>query len=156
MMIDPPGSSAQEHAARFLLREFSYPQDYPAVLALWSQAGPGIHVRRSDQPDEILKKLQRDADLFLLAEAHHQVIGSVMGGFDGRRGMIYHLAVAEDWRQQGVGEALMAEVEERLRAKSCIRCYLLVTSDNVTAIRFYEKRGWECMAPIQVYGKDLA
>ena len=155
-MIDPPGASDQVVPAAFRLREFCFPEDYPAVIALWSQAGPGIHVRRSDQPDEILKKLQRDPDLFLLAEADHQVIGSVMGGFDGRRGMIYHLAVAAAWRQQGVGEALMSEVEQRLRARGCIRCYLLVTLDNETAIRFYEKRGWEHMDPIVTMGKDLA
>lgn len=154
-MIDPARAQAAQPGA-FQLRQFSYPQDYPAVIALWSTAGPGIHVRRSDQPDEIIKKLQRDPDLFLLAESGQQIIGTVMGGFDGRRGMIYHLAVADAWRRQGVGEALMNEVERRMREKGCIRSYLLVTSDNETAIRFYEKRGWEDMHPILVMGKDLA
>ena len=53
----------------------------------------GVHVGRSDTPAEIEKKLARDPDLFLVAECEQQIIGSVIGGYDGRRGMIYHLAV---------------------------------------------------------------
>jgi ribosomal protein S18 acetylase RimI-like enzyme len=138
----------------FRIRKFRFPDDYLAVLELWRTAGPGIHVRRSDQPDEIIKKLERDPDLFLVAESRGEIIGSVMGGFDGRRGMIYHLAVAKDHRQQGLGSALMDTIEESLRRKGCIRSYLLVTKDNQQAMAFYEQRGWECM-DLFAYGKDL-
>jgi len=137
------------------LRQFQYPQDYPQVRALWENAGPGIHVRRSDQPDEIEKKLQRDPDLFLVAELDEQIVGSVMGGFDGRRGIVYHLAVAEAYRQQGLGRELMDELERRMADKGCIRCYLLVTRDNENAIHFYEQSGWERME-LFIYGKDLS
>jgi ribosomal protein S18 acetylase RimI-like enzyme len=138
----------------FSLREFRYPQDYPAVIKLWQTAGPGIHVRRSDEPEEIAKKLRRDPDLLLVAEIEGQVVGSVLGGFDGRRGMMYHLAVAPQHRQRGIASALVDELERRLRAKGCIRYYLLVTTDNEAAIRFYERRGWERME-LFTYAKDL-
>jgi ribosomal protein S18 acetylase RimI-like enzyme len=137
------------------LREFRFPEDYPAVLDLWQHAGPGIHVRRSDEPGEIQKKLRRDPDLFLVAEAAGKIVGSVVGGFDGRRGLIYHLAVAAEYRKAGTGSLLMEEVERRLRAHGCIRCYLMVAEDNLDAIRFYEKRGWEPMNGILTYAKDL-
>jgi ribosomal protein S18 acetylase RimI-like enzyme len=136
------------------IREFRDPEDYPAVYNLWQNAGPGIHLRRSDQPEEIARKLERDPDLFLLAELDGELIGSVLGGFDGRRGMMYHLAVANPFRQQGVASMLVDELERRLRAKGCIRYYLLVTTDNDTAIRFYERRGWERM-DLYAYAKDL-
>ena len=64
-------NSAPEHpeaGSGIQLREFQYPDDYPEALGLWENAGPGIHVRRSDEPEEIQKKLQRDPDLFLVAE----------------------------------------------------------------------------------------
>lgn len=138
-----------------LLREFRFPEDYPHTLDLWNNAGPGIHVRRSDEPDEIRKKLQRDPDLFLVAEEDGKIVGTVIGGFDGRRGLIYHLAVDPTLRQRGIGELLMNEVEQRLKAKGCIRCYLMVAADNESAIRFYEKRGWENMDTIFTYAKDL-
>ncbi|NOY98788.1 MAG: GNAT family acetyltransferase [Chloroflexi bacterium] len=137
-----------------LIRTFRFSDDYDAVYRLWADAGDGIHLRRSDDPDEIEKKIRRDPDLFLVAEMDGRIVGSVLGGFDGRRGMMYHLAVAHSHRGRGIGEQLMDELERRLRAKGCIRYYLLVTTDNDTAIRFYEQRGWERM-DLYVYGKDL-
>ncbi len=112
------------------LREFRFPEDYPAARFLWENAGSGIHVRRSDEPEEIQKKLQRDPDLFLVAEADGKLIGTVIGGFDGRRGLIYHLAVDATFRQHGIGSLLMDEVERRLKAKGCLKCYLMVAEDN--------------------------
>lgn len=137
------------------IRTFRFPEDYEAVYRLWAEAGDGIHLRRSDEPDEIEKKLRRDPDLFLVAEMGGRIVGAVLGGFDGRRGMMYHLAVAADVRRRGIGERLMEELERRLRAKGCIRYYLLVTRDNHDAIRFYEKRGWRWLDDLRVYGKDL-
>jgi ribosomal protein S18 acetylase RimI-like enzyme len=140
--------------AELIIREFLYPSDYPQVIDLWKQAGPGIHLRRSDEQEEIAKKLQRDPDLFLVAEMDGSIIGSVLGGYDGRRGMVYHLAVAAPLRKMGIGSALMDELEKRMKLKGCIRTYLLVTRDNLDAIRFYENFGWEQM-DLLIYGKDL-
>jgi ribosomal protein S18 acetylase RimI-like enzyme len=138
----------------YSIREFIYPDDYQDVIALWEQAGPGVQVGRSDQPEQIAKKLQRDPDLFLVAESVGRLVGSVLGGFDGRRGIVYHLAVSKSFRCKGVGAALMKELERRLHSKGCLRTYLLVTRENEEAIRFYETRGWEKM-DLYVYGKDL-
>lgn len=138
----------------YIIRDFIFPEDYRAVYTLWRDAGPGIHLRRSDELSEIAKKLQRDPDLFLVAEMDHQIIGTVLGGFDGRRGMLYHLAVSPPQRERGIAGALMEELEKRLRERGCIRYYLLVTQDNQDAIRFYEQRGWERM-DLYAYGKDL-
>lgn len=137
------------------LREFNYPEDYLAARALWENAGPGIHVRRSDEPAEIQKKLLRDPDLFLVAEAGGKMIGTVIGGFDGRRGLIYHLAVEAGFRQHGIGSLLMDEVERRLKAKGCLKCYLMVAAGNEGAFQFYEARSWERMDTIYTYSKEL-
>ncbi len=137
------------------IREFKYPEDYPSARLLWENAGPGIQLRRSDEAGEIQKKIQRDPDLFLVAEEHGEMVGTVVGGFDGRRGMIYHLAVTDRYRGQGIGGLLMDELERRLKAKGCIRCYLLVTIENESAMHFYENRGWSHMNNVITYGKDL-
>lgn len=142
--------------AQISIRSFNYPKDLAEVFDLWYHAGPGIQLRRSDQPGEIKKKLQRDPDLFLVAELGGAIVGTVLGGFDGRRGMMYHLAVRADQRKRGIGAALVAELEERLRALGCLRCYLLVRQDNLAAIEFYEGRGWNQMDRLYAYGKDLA
>ncbi len=136
------------------IRNFIFPDDYDAVYQLWSHAGQGIHLRKSDEPEEIQKKLTRDPDLFLLAEDDGNIVGAVLGGFDGRRGLMYHLAVSDTHRKQGIGGMLVAELERRLREKGCVKYYLLVTRDNEEAIHFYEQRGWKKMEEF-ILGKDL-
>lgn len=135
------------------IRTFKFPDDYPPVVELWERSGPGIHVGRSDTLNEVAKKIQRDPDLFLVADLQDEIIGAVIGGFDGRRGMIYHLAVDKEFRQFGVGTALMETLENRLREKGCLRSYLMVRKDNA-ATQFYDKQGWQAL-DIFVFGKDL-
>src|SRR5512139_3948037 len=121
----------------FSIRTYQHPDDYTAVRALWEGIERGIHLGRSDTEDEIAKKAGHDPGLFLLAEAEARLVGALMGGFDGRRGLLYHLAVAPSHRGQGIGSALLREMEHRLRARGCLKCYLLVTTDNPEGIAYY-------------------
>lgn len=138
------------------IRQFHFPADYQQAHDLWSSMEKGVHVSRSDTPAEIQKKLSRDPDLFLVAEYENKIIGSVIGGYDGRRGLIYHLAVDAAFRGQGIGSRLMDEVESRLRDKGCLKCYLLVASDNTDVEPYYERRGWQHMNDIHLFGKTLS
>jgi ribosomal protein S18 acetylase RimI-like enzyme len=137
------------------IREFCFPDDYISTLNLWESIEMGVKVGRSDSLEEIQKKLQRDPDLFLIAELNEEIVGTVIGGYDGRRGLIYHLAVRQDVRKQGVGELLLNEVEKRLQAKGCVKCYLLVFAENERAIQFYENRGWFEMKEDRIFGKEF-
>ncbi|MDP1547640.1 MAG: GNAT family N-acetyltransferase [Anaerolineales bacterium] len=137
------------------VREISFDEDYSRILNLWQGIETGMNVGRSDTPEEIKKKLQRDPDLFLVAEHDGEIIGSVIGAFDGRRGMIYHLAVHRDFRGQGVGAALLTEVEQRLQAKGCLKCLLHVFADNSEAIQFYRERGWREQKEDIVFSKEF-
>ncbi|GAB4494086.1 MAG: GNAT family acetyltransferase [Anaerolineales bacterium] len=115
------------------IRPFRFPEDYETVLTLWQNAGEGIGIGVSDQPEEIEKKVRYAPDLFLLAESGSRIVGTVIGGYDGRRGMVYHLAVNADFRGQGIGTLLMDEIETRLREKGCRKAYLLVKQSNSAA-----------------------
>ena len=139
-----------------LIREFRHPEDYPQAARLWQSMEKGMRFSRSDVPAEIEKKMTRDPDLFLVAEADGELVGTVIGGFDGRRGMVYHLAVAESQRRKGIARQLMAELEKRLIAKGCIRCYLLVHAHNAEARALYEKHNWILLDDDVIYSKDLA
>ena len=141
-------------AAPYCLRPFDM-GDYPAVLALWQNAGPGVSVRPSDRREEVAKKLTRDPDLFLVAEQDGGVVGVIMGAWDGRRGWLHHLAVAAECRHAGIGSALIAEVESRLRAKGCLKVNLLVWGDNEAALRLYARLGYQEMAGLVAMGKEL-
>lgn len=139
-----------------VIRDFDFYQDYSACRDIWMHVGEGVQLSRSDDPEEILKKIQRDPDLFLIAEVGEgEIAGTVIGGFDGRRGIVYHLAVLPHYQHRGIASLLMNELESRLLKKGCIRCYLLVVPTNRTAISFYEKRGWNLMN-VNTYGKDIS
>lgn len=137
------------------IREFRFPEDFFQVENLWTSMEKGVRLSRSDTPEEIQKKLARDPDLFLVAEEDGQIIGTVIGGYDGRRGLLYHLAVAASFRGQGTGSRLMEEIESRLRTIGCIRCYLMVTTDNPESMAYYEKHNWERMDFVVPYAKNL-
>jgi ribosomal protein S18 acetylase RimI-like enzyme len=141
--------------SRATLRTFDFDRDWESVQSVWARCGPGVQFSRSDAPEEIRKKLERDPDLFLVAEAGDAIVGAVMGGFDGRRGLVYHLAVVPEQRRRGIGVALMAEVEARLKAMGCLKCYLLVTRENAAVVDFYRSLGWGVM-DMFLMGKELA
>ncbi len=129
--------------------------DYDQVLALWRDAGSGLQLRPSDEPAGIALKLTRDPDLFLVAEASDgAIVGVVIGAWDGRRGWIHHLAVRQGWREQGIGSALVAAVEQGLRAKGCLKVNLLVRPDNKAAIGLYRTLGYADSGMLAM-GKEL-
>ncbi|CAM5796449.1 GNAT family acetyltransferase [Brevibacillus borstelensis] len=114
--------------------------DYEAVVELWMRAG--LTPSPSDSREAIEKKLQRDPELFLVATEQDQLIGAVMGAFDGRRGWVYHLAVDPQCQGKQIGRLLMNELEERMRAVGCDKMNLLVAQDNVRVGAFYQKLGF--------------
>ncbi len=73
------------------------------------------------------------------------IIGTVMGAWDGWRGWIYKLAVAEEHRRQGIGTQLLTEVMSRLRweGATIIRAY--VENNNAASLLLFTKHGYQRM-----------
>jgi ribosomal protein S18 acetylase RimI-like enzyme len=145
---------SQEAAWPWRIRPFEM-RDYEDVLALWQEAGPGIQVRPSDSREEIARRCLRDRELFLVAERDGQVIGVVMGGWDGRRGWIHHLAVALPERGRGVARSLMNALERGFREIGCLKINLLVREGNVAARDLYRALGYSDSAGLVPMGKEL-
>ena len=77
-------------------------EDHAVVHVLWQRSG--LWMRPSDGPRETLLKLVRDPGLFLVArDAEAGIVGTVMGGWDGRRAYVYHLAVLPEHVRRGIG-----------------------------------------------------
>jgi ribosomal protein S18 acetylase RimI-like enzyme len=91
----------------------------------------------------------------LLAEADGQLIGSIIGTFDGWRGNIYRLAVHPDHRRRGIARALVAEVERRLCQVGAKRFTALVEKDHLGAVGFWEAAGYEPDRRIARYVRSL-
>jgi len=137
------------------LRDYRHPADYAAARELWKGIERGVQLGRSDEPAEIGRKVQHDPDLFIVAESEGMIVGSSMGGFDGRRGLLYHLSVAGPYRKKGIGRQLMREVEQRPHRRGCLKYYLLVTKDNPEALEFYRQEGRSEMDQVHLLGKEL-
>ncbi|HTO08715.1 MAG TPA: GNAT family acetyltransferase [Myxococcota bacterium] len=115
--------------------------DEERVVALWLHCGL---VRPWNDPrKDIARKKRVQRELFLVAEEGGEIVGSVMAGYDGHRGWVNYLAVHESLRRGGLGRALMAEVETRLRASGCPKLNLQVRNDNAAALGFYERLGFQ-------------
>src|SRR4051794_41733568 len=75
------------------------PEEAEAVLLLWRQA------ETTPSPTDTVEDLRRViADgpaVVLVAEEAGQLVGSLIGGFDGWRANLYRLAVHPDWRRGG-------------------------------------------------------
>lgn len=56
---------------------------------------------------------------------------------------LFLIAVREEFRGKGVSLDLISEFEKEMRKKGILKCTLWVKSDNLRAIGFYKKTGWE-------------
>lgn len=100
--------------------------DLDAALALWARSEHLGPVPRA----EVEQLRAFDPELVLVADLDGEVVGVVLGSFDGRRGWINRLAVDPSVRRRGVGRALVRELERRLAARGCVQVNLLVFDDN--------------------------
>jgi N-acetylglutamate synthase len=131
------------------------PSDYEAVLALWKSL-PGMGLSSADEPANIAAFLEKNPTTSLVAERDGRIVGTVLGGWDGRRGYVYHLAVALPFQAAGVGTALMDEVERRFAVLGARRIHLMIYRDNKAAA-FYERRGWfKRDNELSLMSKDIA
>ena len=114
--------------------------DYPSVVEVWSEAG--LEFRPGDEMEGIRAKIQRDPELFLVAEERGKIVGSVMGAWDGRRGWIYHLGVRPIYRRKKIATRLIREVESRMTKKGVVKVNALIFGWNEASIGFFSKNGY--------------
>jgi ribosomal protein S18 acetylase RimI-like enzyme len=115
------------------------PADAQEVIELWRRCG--LTRPWNDPHADIERKLRVQPELFLVAELDGDVVGSAMG-YDGHRGWIYYFGVEPGLRRNGIGAALMAEVERRVAALGCPKINLQVRTGNVEAVEFYRALGF--------------
>ena len=65
-----------------------------------------------------------------------------MVGYDGHRGWVNYLAVHPDRRKEGIGRALMAELEQQLICRGCPKLNIQVRETNTAVLDFYERLGY--------------
>lgn len=126
--------------------------DFEEVITLWERCDL---LRPWNDPEmDIERKLNHDPDLFLVAEVAGEVVGSVMGGYDGHRGSAYYLGVHPDYRGRGIANALISRLEKKLIARGCPKINLMIRGENDAVISMYEKLEYEMQDSV-LLGKRL-
>jgi ribosomal protein S18 acetylase RimI-like enzyme len=128
-------------AAKITAREFVL-ADYNGAVALWNEV-EGVEICEGDSREEISEYLMRNPKLSRVAEADGKIVGAALCGHDGRRGWIYHLAVAQAYRRQNVGKLLLDDCVGGLRNAGLKRAIVLVAGDNSVGREFWLRNGWE-------------
>jgi ribosomal protein S18 acetylase RimI-like enzyme len=116
--------------------------DYDAALALWNGV-EGVEICEGDSREEIAEYLVRNPGLSRVAEVEGRIVGVALCGHDGRRGWIYHLAVAPRHRGQKIGQQLLDACVNGLRDAGLKRAIILVAGDNPGGHEFWLRNGWE-------------
>lgn len=116
--------------------------DYDLVYSLWLGT-PNMGLNNLDDSKEgVGKYLARNPNTCFVAEKGDQVIGVILSGHDGRRGFIYHVAVAGSERRKGVGCALVEAAMSALEREGINKVALVVFSDNEAGGVFWERQGF--------------
>lgn len=116
--------------------------DYDSMFALW-QILEGIGLSDADSRDHIAAYLQRNPGLSFVACDGDQLVGTVLGGHDGRRGYLHHLAVSTSHRHQGIGRKLAEHALVALRQHGIDKCHIFVIKNNYEALAFWKQIGWQ-------------
>ena len=124
--------------------------DYDEVLRLWATC-EGLSIRDADSRDGVERYLTRNPGLSQVAVRGDRIVGSIMGGHDGKRGYIQHLAVAETARKQGVASRLVALCVEALKHEGIDKSHVHVLRHNQDGNAYWRRLGWQQRSEVVMY-----
>jgi ribosomal protein S18 acetylase RimI-like enzyme len=126
--------------------------DYDEIYELW-RTTPGIGLSDADKKGNIQKFLVKNKGLCYVCRHENKIIGTILCGHDGRRGYIYHVTVADEYRRKGIGKTLVEKSLSGLKEAGIDKCHLFVIADNAAGNDFWASIGWVRREDILVYSK---
>lgn len=115
-------------------------EDIPIIRKLWLNVG--FELSYSDKPEEVKRMIQHNPDLCLVMMKNGQIVASLLGGFDGRRGWIHHLAVRPEFQKKKYGTILMHDITRRFKEMKVGKIKVEILETNINVIKFYKSLGW--------------
>lgn len=116
--------------------------DYEQVYDLWLNT-PGMGLNDiNDSKEGIAKYLSRNPVTCFVAESGGRIVGVILSGHDGRRGFIYHTAVAGNMQRRGIGGELVKTAMSALESEGIKKVALVVMRENDKGNAFWEKQGF--------------
>ena len=134
-------TSLSMNARGLWIRELSI-DDYDRLIDLWDRSALPYKPHGRDARERIARELQGPSAIFLVAEIDGELVGSVLGTHDGRKGWINRLCVAPEHRGNGIGRELVREVEERLEKLGIEIVTCLIETWNGGSMAFFAALGY--------------
>ena len=126
-------------------------EDYPQVKDLWmSISGFGIR-SIDDSPEGVAAFIRRNPGTSIVAEKDGQVIGTILGGHDGRTACFYHVCVKKEFRRQGIGKSMAVAAMRALQEEHINKVSLIAYKRNEAGNQFWHKAGWTLREDINTY-----
>ena len=126
----------------FVIREMEE-KDLPKVQDVWRAVN--IELTFSDKHEELVKMIKHNPGLCLVLKdtIKKDILGAVLGGFDGRRGWIHHLAIHPSIQGKKYGTLMMDELLRRFKERNVVKLKIEIFKSNKEVIDFYKKLGWD-------------
>ena len=131
--------------------------DYDAIFELWNSTEQSRRALNpvDDSREGIERYLKRNPETCFAAVINGRIIGVILTGHDGRRGIIHHMCVHPDFRRMGIAAHLVYLAEKALKKEGIQKIFGLVFSDNEPANRFWEKQGYSLRTNLNYRNKSL-
>lgn len=124
----------------FTIREMTL-DDYEQAYSLWRETD-GVCLDEEDCHDGIALYLRRNQGLCFVAIVGDRLVGTVLCGHEGRRGILRHLMVAPEFRHRGIARDLINHCRSALAREGIRKCNTFVLDSNVKGRQFWEHMGW--------------
>ena len=131
--------------------------DYDAIYALWNSTEQSRRALNpvDDSREGIGRYLKRNPDTCFAAVTEDRIVGVILTGHDGRRGIIHHMCVHPDYRRRGIAGRLVSEAEKALKKEGIQKVFGLVFRDNEAANAFWEQQGYSLRTNLNYRNKSL-
>ena len=127
--------------------------DYPALLALWRDAGLVHKPAGRDSAEAFAAQLAEQGEFMLAAEMDSQLAGVVIGSRDGRKGWANRVAVAPAFRRRGIAEALLHALDQVFEQHGIKVRSALIFHTNAASRHLFEKCGYTSDEHVAYYSK---
>ena len=128
--------------------------DYSEAYDLWIICGNGLN-DKDDSPEGIEKYLKRNPSTSFVATCDGKVVGVILCGHDGRRGIIQHACVSPDYRRLGIGNKLVELALEALKKEGINKVLLVAFKKNEGGNAFWEAQGFTLREDLNYRNKAL-
>jgi GNAT superfamily N-acetyltransferase len=114
--------------------------DAQRIVRFWRESGASMGT--TDRVEHVRRVAANPAAVLMLAVADDEIIGTLLGAFDGWRGNMYRLVVHPMRRRQGIGRQLVRQVEHVFAAWDVRRVTVLIEVDRPWAMEFWTSVGY--------------